>query len=271
MSADKTSTLRAFAALALAASSAACASSDDLAGFARDPASAPGAAYEAARRSAAPPQLAPVGSPAALTGGAQTTMPQPQPVAYAPPQASSLWQAGSRSFFNDQRAARIGDILTVEIEISDKAEISNSSSRQRSASTTSGVDSFLGIPSSLGRFFGAGFDAANLIDAQAESDHSGQGAINREEKIELSVAAVIVDRLPNGNLVIAGRQEVRINSELRELTVSGIVRPEDITSGNTIRHDQIAEARVSYGGRGQISAVQRPNVGQRLSDAISPW
>jgi flagellar L-ring protein precursor FlgH len=279
---DKLSTVKTLAALALAASTAACASSDQLASFARDPSSAPGAAYDAARRStadayhavrnaAAPPAFAPVGNPAALTGGQAQTIPQPQPVAYAAPAPSSLWQAGSRSFFNDQRASRIGDILKVEIEISDKAEITNSSSRQRASETSSGVDSFLGIPTQLGRFFGAGFDPTNLVSGHANSTAAGQGAINREEKVELTVAAVIVDRLPNGNLVIAGRQEVRINSELRELTVSGIVRPEDITASNTIRHDQIAEARVSYGGRGQISAVQRPNIGQRIGDAISPW
>jgi flagellar L-ring protein precursor FlgH len=110
-----------------------------------------------------------------------------------------------------------------------------------------------------------------LIEAQAESDHTGQGAINREEKIELRVAAVIVDRLPNGNFVIAGRQQVLINSEMRELTVSGMIRPQDISAENTIRHDQIAEARVSYGGRGQVSAVQRPNYGQRLGDAVTPY
>jgi flagellar L-ring protein precursor FlgH len=279
---DKLTKVRALAALALAAASTACATSDQLAGFARDPASAPGAAYDAARRSAGeaynvvrnvagPPALAPIGNPAGLTGGQQQTIPQPAPVSYTPAGPSSLWQAGSRSFFNDQRASRVGDILTVEIEISDKAEISNTSSRQRSSESSSGVDSFLGIPTQLGRFFGAGFDPTDLVSGHADSTHSGQGAINREEKVQLTVAAVIVDRLPNGNLVIAGRQEMRINSELRELTISGIVRPEDITATNTIRNDQIAEARVSYGGRGQISAVQRPNIGQRIGDAISPW
>jgi flagellar L-ring protein precursor FlgH len=119
--------------------------------------------------------------------------------------------------------------------------------------------------------FNNAFDTENMIGAEAESEHRGSGAINREEKIELTIAAVIVDRLPNGNLVLAGRQEVRINGELRELTVSGIIRPEDVTASNTINHTQIAEARISYGGRGSISAVQRPNWGQRLGDAITPW
>ena len=263
--------MRRLALLAFAAASAGCASLEHIDELAADTLAAPGAAYGAARRAVGPPQLAPVGTPAALTGGAQQTMPSPQAAAYEPAAPNSLWRAGSRSFFNDQRASRIGDILTVQIEIDDKAELSNSSNRSRSGSTSAGVSSFFGLESGLGRLFGAEFDPGNLVEAESSSDHSGDGAINRNEKIELTVAAVIVDRLPNGNLVIAGRQEVRINAELRELTVSGIVRPEDITSGNTINHTQIAEARIAYGGRGQLSAVQRPNLGQRIGDAITPW
>jgi flagellar L-ring protein precursor FlgH len=263
--------MRRLALLALAAASSACASADDLGDITHDAIAAPGVAYSAARRAAGPPQFSPVGSPAALTGGEQQSMPQPEAVAYGPGAPNSLWRAGRRSFFNDQRASRIGDILTVAIEIDDKAELSNSSNRSRQASTSAGVTNFFGLERGLGRVFGGDFDPENLVGAESESDHTGQGAINREEKIELNLAAVIVDRLPNGNLVIAGRQEVRINAELRELSVSGVIRPEDISANNTIRHDQIAEARVSYGGRGQISAVQRPNIGQRVTDAITPW
>jgi flagellar L-ring protein FlgH len=262
--------MRSLALLALAAGATGCASVDTAA-FRDDALAAPGAAYAAAHRAFGPPQLQPVGSPAALTGGAQQTMPQPEPVAYETPRANSLWRSGSRSFFNDQRATRIGDILTVNIEIDDKAEVSNSSDRQRESSTSAGVTNFFGLEETIGQIFNSAFDTENMINAEAESEHRGSGAINREEKIELTIAAVIVDHLPNGNLVIAGRQEVRINGELRELTVSGIIRPEDVTASNTINHTQIAEARISYGGRGQISAVQRPNWGQRLGDAISPW
>jgi len=262
--------LRAIAFLAAAAGAAGCASAPAQ-DFADDALAAPGVAYDAARRAFGPPPLTPVESPEYLTGGGERTMPQPAPVAYETPRPNSLWRAGSRSFFNDQRASRIGDILTVEIEIDDSAEVSNSSERQREASTSAGVTNFFGLEDTLGQIFNSAFDAENMIGAEAESEHRGEGAINREEKIELTIAAVIVDRLPNGNLVIAGRQEVRINGELRELTVSGIIRPEDVTANNTIDHTQIAEARISYGGRGQISAVQRPNWGQRIGDAITPW
>ena len=264
----KTMLLRSLALLALAA--AAGCSTVQRQDFADDALAAPGVAYDAARRVVGPPGLYPVSSPAPLTGGGELSMPQP-PAAYERGAPSSLWRQGSRSFFNDQRASRIGDILTVEIEIDDSAELSNSSERQREASTSAGITNFFGLESVLGDVFNSAFDPENMINAESESEHRGEGAINREEKIELTVAAVIVDQLPNGNLVIAGRQEVRINGELRELTVSGIIRPEDVTSDNTINHTEIAEARISYGGRGQLSAIQRPNWGQRLGDAISPW
>lgn len=262
--------MRTLALIALAAGATGCASVDTRE-FAADTLAAPGAAYDAAHRALSPPQLRSISTPAPLTGGAQQTMPQPQPVEYEARRPSSLWQTGSRSFFNDQRATDIGDIITVEIEIDDSAEISNSSNRQRSSQTSAGVSNFFGLEQSVGQLFNNAFDPETMIGAQADSDQSGQGAINREEKIEFTMAAVIVDRLPNGNLVIAGRQEVRINGELREITVSGIIRPEDVTSANTIDQTQIAEARISYGGRGQLSAVQRPNWGQRIGDAIAPW
>ena len=262
--------MRSLALLALAAGATGCASIDRQE-LAQDALAAPGVAYSAAHRALAGPQLAPVGTPAALTGGAQQTLPQPEPAVMDAARPSSLWRSGSRSFFNDQRASRIGDILTVNIEIDDSAQVSNSSNRSRSGSTSAGVGNFFGLEEAVGQFFPGGFDSENMISADSESTHNGTGAINRSEKIELTVAAVIVDRLPNGNLVLAGRQEVRINGEVRELTVSGIARPEDITASNTINHTQIAEARISYGGRGQISTVQRPSWGQRLGDAVSPW
>ena len=262
--------MRRVALIALAAATAAC-SHEQMNVAAQDAIAAPGAAYSAARRVAGPPQFTPVSDPSVLTQGRQQTMPEPQAAAFEPAQPNSLWRPGSRNFFNDQRASKVGDILTVQIEIADKAEVSNSSNRTRSGTTSGGVSHFFGLEAGAGRLFNGHFDPQNLVGATSSSDAAGAGAINREEKIRLTVAAVIVDRLPNGNLVIAGRQEVRINAELRELTVSGVIRPEDISAENTINHTQIAEARIDYGGRGQISAVQRPNWGQRLADAITPW
>jgi flagellar L-ring protein precursor FlgH len=196
-------------------------------------------------------------------------MPPVQETHYAP---NSLWRAGARTFFNDQRAARIGDLLTVKIQIDDSAQVTNSTDRSRSSSASSGVTNFLGLEKTLGRALPTGaVDTANLINGQGDTNMKGDGAVNRQEKIELTMAAMVTQVLPNGNLAIAGRQEVRVNNELRELTVAGIIRPEDIAADNTIRNSQIAEARISYGGRGTISAVQKPGWGQRISDAISPF
>lgn len=265
---SKDNLMRSIALLALAATAAGCASTTR-AEFADDALAAPGVAYSAARNAMAAPALRPVATPEALTGGGQQTLPYAAPAAYEAPRPNSLWQAGSRSFFNDQRASRIGDIITVNIEIDDRAQLSNSSNRSREGSTSAGLTNFFGLEDTIGNALGV--DPSTLVTADATTEHAGAGAINRQEKIELTVAAVIVDRLPNGNLVLAGRQEVRINGELRELTVSGIIRPEDVTAANTINQTQIAEARISYGGRGQLSAVQRPGWGQRIGDALSPW
>jgi len=277
--------IRQTALIALAAASAACSTVGDPAALSDDVLQASNVAIDAARRAPGramnavqaaqaalgPPRLAPVGSPEGLVGDNGAPMPQPESISFVQPSPNSLWRAGERSFFDDQRATRVGDILTVDIEITDKAEVTNSSNRSREASTAVGIDNFFGLETQMGNLFGGAFDPSTLIGADAQSDQTGQGAINREEKIELAVAAVIVERLANGNFIIAGRQQVRINGELRELTVSGMIRPQDISAENKIRHDQIAEARISYGGRGTISAVQRPNVGQRIGDAISPW
>lgn len=239
--------------------------------FAADARAHANTAIAAAQRAAAPPPLAAIASPAALAGEQAAAMPQPIAAVAEARAPSSLWRAGSRSFFNDQRAARIGDILTVNVEITDKAEVTNSSNRTRTGSSSVGVSNFFGLENIAGAVLPGGYDPANMINAEGSSSASGQGSIAREEKITMTIAAVIVDVLPNGNLVIAGRQQVRINAELRELTVSGVIRPEDIAADNTIRNDQIAEARIDYGGRGQVSAVQRPRLGQRIGDAISPW
>jgi flagellar L-ring protein precursor FlgH len=262
--------------LLLAGFAAGCASVDTAAdvgaSLARDGAGVARDGARRAHRAATGPHLAPVADPSPLSGVQYVSMPMPEPVASvsAP---NSLWRQGARTFFNDQRATRIGDILTVKIAIDDKAKINNTTSRNRTGSTEVGVSALFGKEESLGRLLppGGNFDPSSLVGADSSSSATGTGSINRQEKIELTLAATIAQVLPNGNLVVAGRQEVRINGELRELTVAGVIRPEDIGADNSIRHDQLAEARISYGGRGSISTVQRPRWGQRVADAVSPW
>lgn len=184
---------------------------------------------------------------------------------------NSLWAAGSRTFFGDPRANAPGDILTVMINIADNAQVQNTTSRNRTSSSDSDLTNFLGGEAALSSFFNDAIDPSSITSFGGSSGVNGTGSVNRAETINLSIAAVVAQTLPNGNLVIAGRQEVRINNEIRELLISGVVRPEDINSDNTIRHTQIAEARISYGGRGHISDVQRPGIGQEIYDILWPF
>ena len=188
-----------------------------------------------------------------------------------PASANSLWRNGSRAFFHDQRAAKVGDIVTVNIDINDNAKLSNQTASSRKSATDTGVSSFLGLEKSLSKVLPNSPDPAHLVTSGSSSSLDGQGSVNRSEAVALTIAAVVSNVMPNGNLVIQGKQEVRINSELRELTIAGIVRPEDIAADNTIRHTQIAEARVSYGGRGTVSRVQKAPVGQALVETFSPF
>lgn len=214
------------------------------------------------------PELAPVGYPAALAPMDQKILARDTP---QPASANSLWRVGARTFFNDQRASKVGDILTVQIDIDDKAQTTNSTSSSRSSGVTAGVPHLLGLESSLGKILPGGFDPANALETNSKTTNDGAGAVTRAEKISLRIAAVVSGVLPNGNLVIQGTQEVRTNTEVRQLTVAGIVRPEDITSSNTIKHTQIAEARINYGGRGDISRVQKTPAGQSLIERFNPF
>ena len=216
------------------------------------------------------PSLTPVAMTDSINDGEPVLMPMP-PVEEIVYQPNSLWAPGARTFFKDQRAARVGDILTVEIEIEDKAQVENTTTRERTNAEDDDISSFLGVESSFANVLPEAVDPTNMVSLSSNSAQSGTGSVDRSEKIQLTVAAVVTQVLPNGNLVIEGRQEVRVNFEMRELLISGVVRPEDITNANTIRHTQIAEARISYGGRGQISDVQQPRYGQQLFDIVYPF
>ena len=221
---------------------------------------------ERLREIGSPPQM----TPGSVTQAEPVTMPMPAATHYQA-QPNSLWQTGSRAFFKDQRATNIGDILTVEIDITDSAALDNSTNRSRIANEGAGVKNMLGYEASLGQILPEAVDPENLINADSSSSTVGAGNVKRKEKIQTTVAAVITQILPNGNLVIQGKQEVRLNFEMREVLVSGVVRPEDISNQNTIQHTQIAEARISYGGRGQITEVQQPRYGQQLYDILFPF
>ncbi len=213
------------------------------------------------------PTLTAIADPTAQAGYKPVRMPMPEAsaVSYQP---NSLFRSNAKGFFKDQRAHRVGDILTVLVTISDKAQIANKTNRNRTSTNSAG----------LGGIFGTAITAvapsvpvSSVIDTKSGVKDEGDGSVNRSEKLETRVAAVITQILPNGNLVIEGRQEVRVNFEVRELIVAGIIRPEDVGADNTILSSKIAEARISYGGRGQISDVQQPRYGSQILDAILPF
>jgi len=216
------------------------------------------------------PELANIENPTSDPRWRPVTMPMPNP-SDPPLQNNSLWRQGSRTFLRDQRAASVGDLVTVLVSIQDEADMANSTNRNRDNSESMGIPNLLGLESSFGRLFPSGFDPSKAVSASSASDVTGAGTLKRSEQINLRVAATVSQVLPNGNLVVVGRQQVRVNQELRDLQVGGIIRPQDIGSDNTVRHDRLAEARIAYGGRGTISDVQRPRYGQELLDIILPF
>ncbi len=218
----------------------------------------------------APPEFSPIDNPANSPNYQRVRLPQPTPKPVVT-NKNSLWLAGSDAFFQDQRARDIGDILTVLIEINDQAQLENETDRARTSTEAANLPAFLGLESLLSDVLPDAVDPSDLIEFDSDTSSEGEAEITRSELIELRLAAVVTDSLPNGNLIIYGRQEVRVNFEVRDLEVAGVIRPEDVTSANTINLDQIAEARIAYGGRGQLTDVQQPRYGQQLYDIVFPF
>ncbi|MEI4473458.1 flagellar basal body L-ring protein FlgH [Frigidibacter sp. MR17.24] len=188
-----------------------------------------------------------------------------------PSEGASLWSHGRRSLLGDRRALSRGDILTVVIEIDDRAQISNSTGRSRSSSETMGLGQFFGLPQNLDEHvLSTGATMGSAVAGNSNSDYQGDGSVDRRERLTLRVAATVTEKMPNGVLRVSGSQEVRVNFEMRELLVSGFVRPEDISRQNEVTYDKIAGARISYGGRGQITDVQQPRYGQQAADILLP-
>lgn len=219
------------------------------------------------------PALEPINNPIEEPGYKTVSMPMPTPK-QGKKEMNSLWASDRQTFFEDQRADNVGDILTVMIEIRDKAELDNSSERTRTSSEAGGIGALMGFEADPGRyipFLPDELDPGNLIEANGDSNFAGEGTIDREEKITMKLAATVTQILPNGNMVIQGRQEVRVNFEKRIMELAGIVRPQDITLDNAISYDKVAEARISYGGKGQITDYQQPRYGQQVFDVLMPF
>jgi len=215
------------------------------------------------------PPLSAVDNPTAKPGykPVQMPMPTPQPASFNP---NSLWRNGSRAFFNDQRAHQVGDILTVKVNINDTAQFQDQTNLQRSTTEDSSVTNFIGA-NTLGHAASKAILPGSLLTTNGTTQMNGTGTINRQDQLLTHVAAVVTQLLPNGNMVIEGKQEVRLNTEIRELIVAGVVRPEDIESDNTIDLPKIAEARLAYGGRGTLTNIQTTPWGQQAAQVILPF
>jgi len=209
-----------------------------------------------------PPKMAPVGNPS--DANLVAAIPKLPPITH---DNNSLWQPNAKSFFSDPRASRVGDVITVNVSIADSADLSNTTSRSRTNSDAANLTNFFGVETILPKAMNPG----NLVNMGSSNSNVGAGNVNRKESVNMTMAALVAQVLPNGNLVIDGHQQVRVNNELRDLQVSGIVRREDITQQNSVNLDQIAEARVTYGGQGTVSDVQQPRYGSQLFDILMPW
>lgn len=216
------------------------------------------------------PELSAIENPTKASGYKPVSMPMPDP-SLEKRASNSLWSTGRQAFFKDQRASQVGDILTVLIDIDDEAELTNKSSRTRTNSENATLPAMLGYEQSLNRILPEAISNTNLAELGSNSSSVGDGSTEREEKVEMKVAAVVSQILPNGNMVIQGRQEVSVNFEKRVLKIAGVIRPEDINISNTISYEQIAEARIAYGGEGQITDVQQPRYGQQIYDILFPF
>ena len=215
------------------------------------------------------PAISPIMNPTEQKDYRPVSMPMPTPsVLEASP--NSLWRPGARAFFKDQRAKQVGDVLTVVVSVqNEQAQLADETRRTRdNTKETLSIPNFFNIPLPHGV---AGANQQPALDAESGSDFHGKGSVDRSETINLRLAAVVIQVLPNGNLAVAGRQEIRVNNDLREVKVAGVIRPEDIKADNTISSDKIAEARISYGGRGTITDIQQPRYGQQIFDVIFPF
>jgi flagellar L-ring protein precursor FlgH len=217
-----------------------------------------------------PPKTARIEDPTQAPGYKPVSMPMPAPVV---PSAgvNSLWRPGARDFLKDQRASEVGDIITVEVSMADTATLNNNTKAVSANSDSASPLTFLGFEGSLGHVLPAAVNPANLFSFGSTSTVNGTGTLARNETVTVNVAAMVTQKLPNGNLVISGTQQLEVNSELREIGIKGIIRPQDIASGNTINSQQIAEARIVYGGRGTLSDAQSARWGQQLWDTVSPF
>jgi flagellar L-ring protein FlgH len=213
------------------------------------------------------PAMTPTADPTKDPTWRPVTMPMParEPT---PNEVNALWRPGSRAFFKDQRAAQVGDIVTILVSMNDNANVQNATTTSRTSGQTGSLASFFGLQTRLPPSIS---DPSKILNVGSTTNNAGTGQIQRSEAVTIQLAGVVTQVLPNGNLVVSARQEFRVNQELRELQVTGVLRPQDIASDNTVLSERLAEARISYGGRGELTEVQHTPWGQQLLNILLPF
>ena len=216
------------------------------------------------------PEMSQIHDPTLVTGYQPISMPIPYPEPERQ-NVNSLWQTGSRAFFKDQRANRVGDVITILVEIDDKAKIDSNTKFDREATHKSALTNLFGMESKFKTFLPKTVDPTQLTNTSSNIKNTGRGLFDRKDTLSLKIGATIIQVLPNGNLVIQGRQEVLFEKQLRIIDVRGVIRREDIASDNTVPYSKIAEARIAYGGRGDVTDVSTVPWGQQVLNKIMPW
>lgn len=218
------------------------------------------------------PEVTPSQNPQTQANYQPMTWPLPRAAERVPQTANSLWQPESRTFFRDLRASQVGDIIKVTVSISDRASLSNESETTRTSVEEAAAPQLYGLEGYLaGKLLPGAANLADLLTASGNRSVQGEGSIDRDETIQTEIAAVVTQKLPNGNLVISGSQEIRVNQEVRRINIAGVIRPQDIAADNSVTSSQVAEARISYGGEGAITDAQKPRYGYEIIDAIAPF
>lgn len=213
------------------------------------------------------PSMTPTADPTKEPAWRPVSMPMPDRQ-LTPSEPNALWRAGSRAFFKDQRAAQVGDIVTILVKMNDTANLKNATTTTRASGETGSLAQFFGLQTKLPSSIK---DPSKILDVGSTNNNGGSGQIQRNDAVTIRLAGVVTQVLPNGNLVVSARQEFLVNHELRELQVTGVIRPQDIASDNTVLHDRMAEARIAYGGRGELTEVQHTRWGQQLLDILLPF
>ena len=190
-------------------------------------------------------------------------IPRPQP-SYA---SGSLWQASSSGLAEDLKARRPGDIITVVISEQASASKQASTDTKRTSSISAGIPKLMGLEKTPIKNW---MDLANLLSASFDSKYDGSGSTSRQETLQATMSAKVVDVTPNGNLMIEGRRNVKVNNEEQIIVLTGTVRSRDVTSENTVSSALIADARINYSGKGVISDRQKPGWLMNVFDKFWP-